>query len=84
MHGPLNVKDRSSLRKPCACATSRTTNPAWGDRRLKPALRSDRLATICTFLITTYLHPYDQQRLLSYAILIGSEIWASYNSVVED
>jgi len=56
MHGPLNVKDRSTLRKPCASTTSRTTNPAWDDGRLKPALRSDRLAIICMFLITTYLH----------------------------
>ena len=55
MHGSLNVKDRGTLRKPCASAISRTTNPAWGDGRLKPALRSDRLATICMFLITTYL-----------------------------
>jgi len=46
MHGPLNVKDGSTLRKPWAIATSCTTNTALGDGRLKPALRSDRLATI--------------------------------------
>jgi len=56
MHGHLNVKDGSTLRKPCASATSCNTNPAWGDGGLKLALRSDRLATIRLFLITTYLH----------------------------